>query len=647
MSGADKVILYDPPGAIGLVDPSAIFMIRFDELEDDDRPQDATRVCEDFDILVDDTNTMPPVDDAVLGRGRRFDGTATGVAAADIESGATLLTRDMSIQAVLSWDAIAQDSAGTPGTIIARGLGGSAPEYMAYGIQLDVDDVGSSRALFRWVWQDVSGAVQVQDGVLVNILPGQFTMLTATRRWISPTEVELRYYVGDQLLGIVTSAEGDIAGGTTGTMQLGYRRVTGTPNNFFAGILDEILVVDRELCLEEIEATWLRITKYQPLGVQLFVQLHDKGFPLADEPDSDAQLDTRMVGQALGYAAAQAENLRANFLPARAYGSTLEQWEEAVRVTPKPAQGIEERRARVQARLRQKRGASIPGIDDALQGLIGDAEVTDLEFLAFDQTIVEAFDTLELLRWDVTPVGSWTEVTDAARASPAAGTYTFAGGVLDPWLHARLSVGGNARQAHVLAKVAMTTPQAALEVGLYFGNAALGDYILLGLRDDAGTFKIVTETFTTHISAGVVVQATLGGNPANLWLHLYQTTVNGTWKAAWSTTSAIAGYTISANITHPTAAHWAGMYVRSTGATAGAAQVNVDDLIMRAPYGNRPFNAYVLLDEALGFTPDAAGAHSIVDALRHGYTHAAFITKRAVLCDDPDSGCDHGCMGGL
>lgn len=645
MAGESKFLDYDPPGAIGLFDKTATFLIRFDELEDEDRPQDATRVVQDFDVLIDSANAMPTITPGSLGRARLFDGSTTGLAADDIEAGDTLLTRDMSIQVVLSWDADGQLAAGTPGTIIARGLGGSVPQYLAYGLQIDVVDAPSFQGRFRWVWQDIGGATQVADGAVVTILPGKFTMLTATRRWVSPTEVEIRYYVGDQLVGTYTSTEGDIAGGTTGTMQIGYRRVSGSPNNHYAGAIDEIMVVDRVLCFEEIEATWLRLTKYQPLGVQLFKQLHDPDFPMSDEPDSDIQLDTRMMGQVYGYAAAQAENFRSNFLPQRAYGTTLEQWEEAVRVTPKPAQSIEERRARVIARLRQRRGASIPGIQDALAGVVGTATAADMEFLAFSTTIVDPFDTLNRMRWNETPVGSWTAVSGVARVSPAASDFRFTGGINDAWKHVRMSVGGDAKQAHVIAKVKMTTPQQSLECGLYFGNAAVGDYLLFGLRNDAGTYKLVYERFVARATQGVVVLATLPGNPADLWLHLYQTAVDGVWKAAWSTTSAKTGYTTSADIAHATQAHWAGMYARTTAAIAGAAQVDVDDFMHRAPYGNRPFNAYVLVDPS--FDPDVEGSHSVIDALRHGYTHAAFITTRLLLCDNQNSGCDRGPMGGI
>lgn len=212
----------------------------------------------------------------------------------------------------------------------------------------------------------------------------------------------------------------------------------------------------------------------------------------------------------------------------------------------------------------------------------------------------------------------------------------------------RTAVGGEGKQAHLLSKMVMTTPQSNLECGVYFENAATNDYLLLGLRDDAGSFKIVTESFIKNASQGVVIQATLGGNPAGLWLHLYQTDVDGTWKAAWSITSGTAGFTTSSDITHPPAAFWAGIYVRSTAATAGAAQVDADDLILRTPFGTRPLNAYVFEDAiGLGSDPDEVGANSIIQAIKHAFTEGSFITSKSLLCDDPTCGCDITPMGAL
>lgn len=646
--GTDKRISFDPAGAIGLVDKGAVFLIRFDEVESATKPQDATGACDDFTTDVHLSVTVPPMVAAVLGRGRIFNGATMGLAARDTVPGATLLTRDMSIQAVLSWDANLQALAGTPGTIISRGLGSSSAEYVAYGLRLDVVDAASFTAQIRWYWQTVAGVEKLQVGAQVRLPPGQFTMLTATRRWVSPTQVELAYYVGDQLIGQVTSVDGSIGGGTTGVLQLGYRS-EGANGKFYAGTLDELMVVGRELCAEEVEATWLRITRYQPLGVQLFKEMFDQDFPVSDVHDSDVQLDIRMTGQALGFVAAQAENLRANFLPQRAYGSTLEQWEQAVSVTPKPVSGIADRRARVLSRLRQRRGVSIDGLKDALRDLV-DCNVDDLEFIAYSNLIEDGFDTaIEPQLWDQSPIGSAVWNAGKARFAPGTGLFLLDSSHRDWKTLARSisqpSIPGSFGGEHLLAKLVMSTPQNNFEAGVWVGDKGLHNYLLFGLRRN-GVFEIVTESFIAGVSQGVVVQNTPITNPAALWLHLFEQ-ASGAWTAAWSTTSGIAGFSNSAPISHPTLVHWAGCYVRSIDSVAVAPVADFDDFKLYTPNGTRPFNAYVFRDPGLGGSPDIEGANSVIRAIKHGFTHAAFITSKAVLSADPDSLCDRGPMGVL
>ena len=649
--GINKVIVYDPPGAIGIIDEDRLILLPFDENDTTTRPQDEDGKLDDLDTIATGTPfTMPAVVNGVLGRARAFSPIlGTGLAAKDKVPGATLSTRDVSIQAVMTWNPEQQNLGGDPGTIVCRGLGDAAAEYIAYAVEINpVFFSGAITGAVRMYWQNSAGGVESTSGAEFSTLSTNWIMLTVTRRWISTTLVRVRYYIGDLLLGEETSSAGDIAGGTDGTMTIGARNFSGVNERFLAGSIDQLAVFDRELCAEEIEATWLRITKYQPLGERMFLENHDPGFPISEDPDDDMRLETRMRGQSFGLAAAAIENLRANFLPQRAYGTTLEQWEEVVKVTPEPSDTLEERRARVLSRLQQRLGSSIPGLEQALSELIDGASPDDLEFLAFSTTIRDSFDTIEGERWSTTPAASWTSVSGAARTSPAAGSYVFSSSTR-AWRTMRLSTGaGDAKQAHAIAKFAMTTPQQNLECGLFFENKPAGNYIMLGLRDDAGTFKIVSERFQSWVSQGVTTHASLPGNPANLWLHLYQTTTDGVWKAAWSTTSATTGYTISADIPHPATAHWAGIYTRSTAAIAGAAQVNVDDFLLRVPFSMRPFNAYVFLDAAALFvSPDSAGARSVVEAVKHGFIHGTFITSKSLILDDPTCGLDSNPMGAL
>jgi hypothetical protein len=644
----ERPLIYRPAGALGFMDRDAVVQLRLNETMADVRPVDAAGALAELDPANSGTGvlTMPTVVDGVLGRARLFDGVANGLAAVDASPGASLLTRDLSIQIVLAWDIPGQSAVGHPGNIVSRGLGTSAAEVVCYGLQLDVVDVPSFTGQARWLWQDPAGVTHLQAGGQFVCQQGSYTMLTATRRWVSPTQVRLRYYLGEALLAEVISANGAIGGGTTGTFELGTRMVGGVDALFFAGAIDELLIVDREMCAEEIETTWLRLTVYQPRGQALYFEMHDPGYPLPTDPGSDAMLDVRIVGHALGAAASRTEDLRANFLPQRAYGQNLDDWETVTRPLPTQNGSIEDRRERVLARLRQRRGCSIPGLKDLLAGLIGGADVDQLEFLAFSNTWVDSFATgaLNTLRWDRTGNATFTAVTELIIASADALQHPAPSG----WDHIRRPVDGNAAAAHQIVQLRVLDSHTNSEAGIYFGDAGHGNYILFGLRDVGPSLHVWTETFVGGVSVSSVDRGSVGfagGTATPVWLWLYQTTTPGTWQAAWSF-AATSGYSAPFTIAHPTIAHWAGIYLRTVGPVTGTNDAHFENHMLRATEGASPMNAYVLLDQALGFKPDVGGARTCVEAIAHGFVHGTFITQPMLLAGDPDTGAGVAPCGG-
>lgn len=640
--GADKGFTFDPPGAIGLWFDDARVMLKLHDADPLVRPKDEAGALQDLDVAPG--GGLPNVVRAAMGNGKQFVPTfSTALAAKDLSGGSSLVTRDCTIMAIVSWDIAAQSTAGSSGTLVCRGgASASSSEYIAYQISLSVVDAPSRTGSISWSWQDVAGATHAQSGAQF-IAPTGFTLLTATRRWVSPTEVHLRHYIGDVPLGEVVSTDGSIGGAVTGTFFLGAKGAgAGAVSNVFAGIIDEIAVFDREMCREEIEDTWLRITKYQPLGVQLFKGMHDRGFPMSNEPSSDVQLENRWVGMALGFAASRIENIRRNLVPQHAYGQTLADWETVLKPTVQPGQGFDARRERVLARLRQRLGSSPPGLQSMLSGLLGGASVSQLTFLAFSNTWIDGFAGIDSVRWalDTASAAAISSVAGAASFQPGAGTFTAP----TSWISMRRSLS-DSRQAQQIVKLVLTTPQSGVEAGIFFSDAASGNYLLFGLRDNAGSFQVWTETFVSGVSVSAVNRGIFGGNPAAIWLWLGQTTTDGTWSVAWSTTSATDGFTAPITLTHPSTAYWAGCYLRSTGAIA-APRADFDDHLLRLPLETSPMNAWVILDQALGFKPDVAGARQVADTVRHAYVTGGFATTPAVTYGDPDNGYGNAPLGG-
>lgn len=334
------------------------------------------------------------------------------------------------------------------GTLYARGKGGSAAEYLGAGVELRVVNASQNVGELAWLWQDTSGVLKRQVGGHFAPPATGYLMLTATRRWVSSTKVILRYFLGDRMLAEIESADGSIGGGTTGTTTIGARFDGSVWGDFFDGVIDELRVVDYELAPEEIAATWDRISKHQPAGYRAVRDLFPPEAPISSDPTSRIQKLLLIAGNALGYGAAQAENVRNNQLPNRAYGPVLEEWEGIVDEPSKPIDSTDARRARVIGHMRQRSGVSIPGIKAALRELVA-TDTDNLEMLAFKPLQVEnyrlpeqwdydGFRTSQTTNWGTTAPSGYQRVSTLRKTGGANNTWdagassveTFAGDVM-------------------------------------------------------------------------------------------------------------------------------------------------------------------------------------------------------------------------
>jgi hypothetical protein len=370
----------------------------------------------------------------------------------------------------------------------------------------------------RWIWHDTAGVLKTQIGGHFYVGASGFVMLTATRRWVSSTSVVLRYYLGDVLLAEIASADGSIGGGTTGTTSIGTRWTGAAWANFLDGTIDELRVLDRELSAEEIAATWQRITVLQPQGYELFKELHDAGFPISSDPNSRVQKETRWIGNALGFASAQAENLR-NTLPDRAYGSVLESWEGFTKQAPKPGDSVDTRRARVVARLRRTEGVSIPGLEAALIELI-DTDPANLQILAFDQTVTDDFSAgLDTQRWWSDPAADWTISSGALRVQAIAGDFTLP----INWKRNLMSIGGDGRGVQLLSKVTPTTIPDGAGGGIVLANKVNHNELALVLVRSGANYFVNAYVITAGAVTSTPISINIGAvAPANIWLHMFQ-----------------------------------------------------------------------------------------------------------------------------
>jgi hypothetical protein len=605
------------------------------------------------------SGTISQVVSAFCGFGRQL-AAGRAFTATDIAPGYTLSTRDVTVQMILSWDMPSQVALGTDAELVVRGKGGSAAEYVSYGVELHVVNSALQIGVLRFWWQDSAGGLHVQLGGEFILPPaGQFMMLTAVRRWVDATHVELRYYAGGQLLAEFLSSDGDIGGGTTGTMTIGARYSNGTPGNFFCGVLDEIRVLNYELTAEEIGATWLRISNLQPRAYAAVKQLVQPGAPITNDPASRIQKLLRLAGHALGYAAAQAENMRANLLPDRAYGPALEQHERILGEAPKPTDSVSRRRQRLISHVRQKFGSSIPGVAATVADLLQIGR-TQVQVIAFDNTIRDDFSQgLKTSLWQADPIAQWTIASSALRVQGTAGAnllydtrgwYTY----LAAAQGSRVSADGrpvpsydstayfDGRESHFIGKIIPTTIPNGCEVGVCFYDPTKNNVLLCGLRN-SGTLNVVTEQIIAGASTAFTTRAAATVTP--YWLHLYAdkktptgfyTQGNGPFRAMWSTSGPTSGYATTPEIGHPQTFGWMGFYARTFAGSptlASGLDVTFDDVIMRNPFGARTLRFYVYRDPTLPGTPDIVGAEAAVRRLQQAHTSGHVITTKAAVSD--------------
>lgn len=636
-----------------------LLLLRLNEIEDDERPSDALGNLAE--LAPEDTT--PPVVDAVLGRGRLF-GTdiagGLGFTAVDVAGRDTLATRDMTVQFWAKLDLGAQDAAGVPGTVYARGVAGGVAQYWSGVVELDVVNAASRVVELRWRWMDIVGGQAGQIGGQF-VLPDGFTMFTATRRWVSPTEVELRYYVGDKLVNEVISPDGSIGGGTTGTTTIGMLSVDGgaTWDNQLRGTLDELRVLDEAITHEEVVQTWRRITLEQPRGYRLLRDLHDPGFPISLDEASRAQRETRQWGYGLGYAAAQIENIRENINPASAYGSVLQRWERMTKRPPFPGDSVETRRNRVCGKIRQRLGSSIPGLGQALEELL-DSDPANWQILAFDQTIVDPLDgaaapSLSPLRWrydpasDLTPGNEWSLDT-TLRVESSADLFTPAS-----WYTTLLSIGGEGRAAAMIGKVTPATLDDQGEVGMLFIDRSSWTGFLFGLRRDGANVKVVTQAVRNGVLAAVTVHDDLGAGLAPVWLEMaaQENSIGGPTDIAftvrWSPASADGPFDEATGVFAAGARkfQWAGFYARSATSSTPDIDAHFANTKIRAPYGERSFYFYVIRDVGIAGSPDFLGANAVLRGLRQSHTYAAAAGGTQAIYDDATTGYGMAPMGGF
>jgi len=573
---------------------------------------------------------LPAVATSLTGRGRSF-GDDLGLVGSEAVAGATKLLRDCTVRGFLRY-ALDQHSIGDKGTLVARGVQGSAAERILFGVEFEKTTTTKMKVRARW--QEGDGTDAVVAGVEFTPPDGEFFHVGVVRRWLSTSEVEVEYVINEALIGSETVTEGDLDNGVDGTLTIGAAGDgSGDYERFLPDgtIVDSLSIESDAMSFEELRQEFRRITVHQPSGYRILRAYMPPGKAWSSDATSRIQRWLMAEGDGIGNALAAAERLREDFLPDRAYGAALAAWERITGLSPGPSDTIAARRTRVLGFLRTILGYQIDDIKSSLEPLFGLASA-DIEILEYDATRSDTFGTDDIT----------TPPSDIWITRQGDGVIAISGGDCNVSIASSKDVrwptiGGSpptreaslysdADGATIVAAIDRNTVSTETRFGLYFRNVDWREGLLVLFRWD-GSFSHIT---TNQIVDGVVGSSTnrFTGIADPFYLRV-ENKGAGKYDVSYSSTAIDSGYGSAVEVDGPAAPLWAGFGgFMISGTTSSATDADFEEVRIFEPNTTRAFHWQAYRDPALGGTYDLDAAQSQLEKQRPAHTRVAAVESQ-------------------
>lgn len=621
-------------------------LLPFSEAHDDVWPTDRAGNVKDMtgDASTSPALVRPVVTEGLLGYARQF-GDDIGLVAAEEVAGSTLLTRDLTIEAIVNYDIASATGAGC---IIQRGKGGSAAERVVWGLRLD--KYSSTEADLVLYWREVGSTTDVDVAGVRFTVPTGWLYLWVIRRWRSATEVECIFGINDNEVSRVTETAGDIGDGTGGSVLVGCRYNTTGPvyEDFFEGKIDQIRVSNEARSVEELRHQHRRIFSLQSQGYEIIKSCLPAGRVYSDDPSSGIQLELQVEGDALSEAMAMIEELRDGYSPATAW-TLLTRWESIFQLPPRYDDTIETRRDRVLGFARKVHGSTLDAIKLELEKSLA-LDSADIEIVEHVNEYTDGFATLSASAWGI-------DAGDGAIAIDT-GELKFTMSITDDgrWITSKTqrayqSLDGSVDESDpyvgfdATVKLSSYTLVNDVMAGILVYDSMSRDVMLLGYYRTGGVTDFGYRVYADGAwGAFVSLDATPPSTPQ--WIRLrydgagvYTAFYNGTGPDDVSNETAIATGVQSPN--------FCGLgVVEFTGSCAGAVDVRFDDWRLYQPMGLAVFNWYAYRDPALSGTADLRGAHATVEKVKPAHTFGAAVQSKVAVFDNATSLFDRTPLGG-
>lgn len=615
----------------------------FDERYDTVAPSDAAGNLGDLEV--GSGLTRPAVVDTSNGKARAFTASpTTGYEVADTNDD-LLLARDVSIVAVVAFDITAQNTAGTPGTIVWRGRN---TDESSFGLRLTVEDFANSRARLQLIWELDGGTEVVDSGCLIT-WPADDEMLIAAIREVEGDGFAVRYVVNGQATNGQSGHDLGLGGTTGADVFIGCEPSGASAfTNHLAGSIAYLEIVGEALSVDEVEQVWLGYLVDATRGVVGVRGLLPPG-AYSKDPSSYIQREVSIEGAMLGNARNRARRRRS--FPGAADGEHLERWERLTGRRVRSSDSLPQRQQRVVDWLKLDPGLDTDSQLAELLEAMGYTDTADISQLLYSATYTEDFST-----W--TSPGEYRSVSIDGN-----GTWLISASRLE------IDATGpiDSRYTHIGDRAPMHLFSATASRDLFFGSridrlgvpstgdvligytmgsrsAQRGDWLWIGLVFDGVDYKVnsyrysdgVGDTAFTELSGTAINGATVYFRFRHLG--------DGVYNAQWGTSDALAQAQTPTQITGgPADPLWVGPAVVAIDSSS-AANYEYDDWYMHEVNGEQPLTYHLFRDPADPGEYDIAVAQDLLREISHAH-YEGFVTDETQLLCDNTGGCDREPMG--
>lgn len=596
--------------------------------------------------------TTPAIVQGRWGRAREF-GASKAFLAADVVTDATILARDVTLFGWIDF-AIGNFINGQVGKVVQRQDGAGA---VMFGFE--VERVSATSIKVRAFWDGPTAASTA--GITLTIPTTDGFMIGAVRTWNATADVDVRYFVNGDLVGAENVTEGDILPTSGGDMALGYDQIAVGDYLPDDSVIEFLQLEDDAITDEEMRQLYRRVAVHQPNGYKILRAFLPPPAPgggtgWSRDPDSFVQRWIAAEGDGLGAEIADIERFREDYLPDRAYGGALEDWERITGQAPLPTDTVQARRDRVLTFLRVVLGFNVPDIKTALEPAFGltSAQIEIIEGKNRHDSTLAATPAFMRHRPGVHSGASY----GSGRLNIAADAGEVAHWLTDTAPMLRQPIGGGRRDFrlsgdyvaadhHFDVEVRIfsrTLPNDGEATGLIFYpgkivNPVLGPQaVFFGLRNVAGSIDLAVYTYT-GISGWQQAGATLSVAPA---VPLYIRARNdggGLFSFFWDSV----GPGITANETQlavsGTPAEYVSIINQRFDDQALASNIFGEYDGWRSKFFDDPATLHWIAyrDPGLGGTYDLQAGDAAIDRLEPSHTNGGAVSDKDMLAGDPES----------